>query len=88
MVFSKIRLIALPMILLCGTLFAASDWESAAELRKNDEIDKAERLLKKYASPANFEQLPPPKRSNFYAACWSWRIFGRYATMWPVRSCS
>ena len=61
----KIRLATLTVLLLNGSLFAVPDWETAAELRKNNEIDKAETTLKKYSSPAGFEQLKPAEKIEF-----------------------
>lgn len=53
-------------LLLTGSmLYAASDWEKAADLRKQDEIDKAGKLLRKYASPAGFEQLKSAEKIDF-----------------------
>ncbi len=53
-------------LLLTGSmLYAASDWEKAADLRKQDEIDKAEKLLRRYASPAGFEQLKSAEKIDF-----------------------
>lgn len=46
-------------------LHAATDWEEAAELRKAGQLDQAERKLRKYASPAGFEQLKPAERIDF-----------------------
>jgi|GEM_PF-2442667 hypothetical protein len=65
MALQKIRLIVLLTLLLSGSLFAASDWESAVDLRKNNEIEKAEKRLKKYASPADFDQLKPAEKIEF-----------------------
>lgn len=66
MMFSKEkRVIMLAISLLSSALLASSDWETAAELRKNDEIDKAEVILKKYSSPAGFEQLKPSEKTEF-----------------------
>ena len=65
MVSGKIRLATLTVLLLNGSLFAVPDWETAAELRKNNEIDKAETTLKKYSSPAGFEQLKPAEKIEF-----------------------
>ena len=53
-------------LLLTGSmLYAAADWEKAADLRKQDEIDKAGKLLRKYASPAGFEQLKSAEKIDF-----------------------
>ena len=52
----------------CLTIAAAEsgpDWERAAELRKGDELSKAESVVKKYGSPAGFEQLGPAEKVEF-----------------------
>ena len=44
---------------------AASDLETAVELRKAGEFAKAEPLLKKYSSPTNFDALPSAEKIEF-----------------------
>ncbi len=46
-------------------LHAESDLDKAVELRKAENYSKAERLLNKYASPANFESLKSPEKIEF-----------------------
>ena len=46
-------------------LFAGGDLEKAVELRKTEQFRDAERLLKKYASPAQFESLSPAEKIEF-----------------------
>ncbi|MBN2640136.1 MAG: tetratricopeptide repeat protein [Victivallales bacterium] len=55
------------IVLLCAgvVLSAKSDWEKAAELRKAEDYSKAERLLSKYASPANFESFKSAEKIEF-----------------------
>jgi tetratricopeptide (TPR) repeat protein len=45
--------------------WAQENWEKAAELRRNDEFGKAEKLLKDYSSPANFDSLSAPDKIKF-----------------------
>ncbi len=45
--------------------WAQENWEKAAELRRNDEFGKAEKLLKDYSSPANFDSLSTPEKIKF-----------------------
>ena len=46
-------------------LSAESDWRKAAELRRNSEYSQAERLLKKYSSPARFDSLKTTEKIEF-----------------------
>ena len=46
-------------------LFAGGDLEKAVELRKTEQFRDAERLLKKYASPAQFDSLSPAEKIEF-----------------------
>ena len=46
-------------------LFAGGDLEKAVELRKAEQFRDAERLLKKYASPAQFDSLSPAEKIEF-----------------------
>ena len=46
-------------------LHAESDLDKAVELRKAEDYSQAERLLNKYASPANFESLKSPEKIEF-----------------------
>jgi len=46
-------------------LFAGGDLEKAVELRKTEQFLDAERLLKKYASPAQFDSLSPAEKIEF-----------------------
>ncbi len=46
-------------------LFAGGDLEKAVELRKTEQFRDAELLLKKYASPAQFESLSPAEKIEF-----------------------
>ena len=47
------------------SIFSESDWQKATELRKNQEILKAEKLLKPYSSPAKFDQLKAAEKIDF-----------------------
>ena len=53
------------MLILGTSLFAESDWEKAQELRKSEQFSQAERLLKKYSSPANFDSLKSSEKIDF-----------------------
>ena len=57
-----VLLIALSAISLLG---AESDIEKAMMLRKAEQLDKAERLLKKYSSPASFGGLKSAEKIEF-----------------------
>ncbi|HCG26323.1 MAG TPA: hypothetical protein DE060_09510 [Lentisphaeria bacterium] len=46
-------------------LSAESDWRKAAELRRNSEYSQAEKLLKKYSSPARFDTLKTTEKIEF-----------------------
>ena len=46
-------------------LSAESDWRKAAELRRNSEYSQAEKLLKKYSSPARFDTLKTTEKIKF-----------------------
>ena len=46
-------------------LFAGGDLEKAVEFRKTEQFRDAELLLKKYASPAQFESLSPAEKIEF-----------------------
>ena len=46
-------------------LFAGGDLEKAVELRKAEQFRDAELLLKKYASPAQFDSLSPAEKIEF-----------------------
>ena len=46
-------------------LSAESDWRKAAELRRNSEYSQAEKLLKKYSSPARFDSLKTTEKIEF-----------------------
>ena len=48
-----------------NSLSAESDWRKAAELRRNSEYSQAERLLKKYSSPARFDSLKTTEKIEF-----------------------
>ena len=48
-----------------NSLFAESDWRKAAELRRNSEYSQAEKLLKKYSSPARFDSLKTTEKIEF-----------------------
>ena len=49
----------------CSAAESGPDWERAAELRKGDELSKAESVVKKYGSPAGFDQLGPAEKVEF-----------------------
>lgn len=46
-------------------LSAESDWRKAAELRRISEYSQAEKLLKKYSSPARFDTLKTTEKIEF-----------------------
>lgn len=48
-----------------NSLSAESDWRKAAELRRNSEYSQAEKLLKKYSSPARFDSLKTTEKIEF-----------------------
>ena len=48
-----------------NSLSAESDWRKAAELRRNSEYSQAEKLLKKYSSPARFDTLKTTEKIKF-----------------------
>ena len=48
-----------------NSLSAESDWRKAAELRRNSEYSQAEKLLKKYSSPARFDTLKTTEKIEF-----------------------
>ena len=48
-----------------NSLSSESDWRKAAELRRNSEYSQAERLLKKYSSPARFDTLKTTEKIEF-----------------------
>ena len=64
MVLKSARAVFFSTCLLGGFLFAA-DWETAAEFRRADEYSKAENAVRKYASPAGYEQLKPAEQIDF-----------------------
>ena len=64
MVLKSARAVFFSTCLLGGFLFAA-DWETAAEFRRADEYSKAENVVRKYASPAGYEQLNPAEQIDF-----------------------
>ena len=64
MVLKSARAVFFSTCLLGGFLFAA-DWETAAEFRRADEYSKAENVVRKYASPAGYEQLKPAEQIDF-----------------------
>ena len=64
MVLKSARAVFFSTCLLGGFLFAA-DWETAAEFRRTDEYSKAENAVRKYASPAGYEQLKPAEQIDF-----------------------
>ena len=64
MVLKSARAVFFSTCLLGGFLFAA-DWETAAEFRRADEYSKAENAVRKYASPAGYEQLNPAEQIDF-----------------------
>lgn len=64
MVLKSARAVFFFTCLLGGFLFAA-DWETAAEFRRADEYSKAENAVRKYASPAGYEQLKPAEQIDF-----------------------
>ena len=46
-------------------LSAENNAERATELRKSGQLGKAERLLKRYSSPTNFDSLNPEEKLEF-----------------------
>ena len=61
-----VRLVLITLLFAVFDLLSAeSDWRKAAELRRNSEYSQAEKLLKKYSSPAGFDMLKTTEKIEF-----------------------
>ena len=61
-----VRLVLITLLFAVFDLLSAeSDWRKAAELRRNSEYSQAEKLLKKYSSPAGFDTLKTTEKIEF-----------------------
>ena len=61
-----VRLLLITLLFAVFDLLSAeSDWRKAAELRRNSEYSQAEKLLKKYSSPARFDTLKTTEKIEF-----------------------
>jgi tetratricopeptide (TPR) repeat protein len=56
------------LLYVSSNAFAASsdpDWKKAVELRRDNKLDKAQKLLKKYSSPSDFKRLKSSEKIDF-----------------------